>query len=60
MLDNGSEFKRDFTPLLMDFDIKTVLMSVQNPQDNAPADRVQQVILNMLVTKDLDKKYFTI
>ena len=32
VFDNGSEFKRDFTPLLKDFNIKPVLMSVNNPQ----------------------------
>ena len=58
VLDNSSEFKRDFTPLLKDFDIKSVLNLVKNPQANAPLDRVNQVILNMLVTKDLDNKVF--
>ena len=33
-------------------------MSVKNPQANSPADLVHQVILNMLVTKDLDNKLF--
>ena len=58
VFDNRSEFKRDFTPLLKDFDIKPVLTSVKNPQANAPVERVHQVILNMLVTKDLDNKVF--
>ena len=55
VFENGSEFKRDFTLLLKDFDIKPVLTSVKNPQDNAPVERVHKVILNMLVTKDLGK-----
>ena len=58
MFDNGSKFKRDFTPLLKDFDIKSVLTSVKNPQANAPVELLHQVILNMLVTKDLDNKVF--
>ena len=58
MFDNGSEFKQDLTPLLKDFDIKPVLTSVKNPQANAPVDQLYQVILNMLVTKDLDNKVF--
>ena len=58
VFDNGSEFKRDFTPMLKDFDIKTVLTSVKNPQSNAPVEQVHQVILNMLDTKDLDNKVF--
>ena len=58
MLDNGSEFKRDFNPLLKDFDIKTILTSVRNPQANATVEQVHQVILNMIVTKDLDNNLF--
>ena len=58
VFDNGSEFKRYFTTLLKDFNIKPVLTSVKKPQANAPVERVHQVILNMLVTKDLDKKVF--
>ena len=33
-------------------------MLVQKPQANAPVERVHQVILNMLVIKDLDNKLF--
>ena len=44
--------------MLKDFDIKPVLTLVKNPPDNAPVERVHQVILNMLVTKDLDKRVF--
>ena len=58
VFDNGSEFKRNFNPLLKDFDIKPVLTSVNNPQANAPLEQVHQVILNMLVTKDLYNKVF--
>ena len=55
---NGSDFKRYFTPLLNYFDIKPVLTLVKNPESNAPVERVHQVILNMLVTEDLDNKVF--
>ena len=58
VFDNGSEFKRYFNPLLKDFDIKPVITLVKNPQDNAPVERIHQVILNMHVTKDLDNKVF--
>ena len=44
--------------MLKYFDIKPVLTSVNNPQSNAPVERVHQVILNMLVTKYLDNKVF--
>ena len=60
MFDNSYEFKRDFTPLITDFYIKPVLTTIKKPQDNAPVDQVNQVILNMLVTKDHDKKSLTI
>ena len=55
VFDNGSEFKRDVTPFLKDFDIKPVLMSINNPQANTMVDQVHRVILNMLVIKHLDK-----
>ena len=44
--------------MLKYFNIKTVLTSVRNPKANAPVDRLHQVILNILVTKDLDNKVF--
>ena len=58
MFANGSDFKQDFTTLLNDFNIKPVLTLVNNPQANAPVERVHQEIFNMLVTKDLDDKFF--
>ena len=33
-------------------------MTIKNPQANALVERVQQVILNRLVTKDLANKFF--
>ena len=57
VFDNGSEFKRYFTTFLKDFDIKPVLMSVNNPQANAPVERLHPVILNMLPTKYLDNNF---
>ena len=58
MFYNGSECKQDFTPLLKEFNIKPVLISVKNPQANTMLNRVHQLILNMLVIKYLDKKVF--
>ena len=55
---NGYEFKQDFNPLLKDFGIKPVLMSDKNPQSNAPVEQEHQVILNMLVTKNIYNKVF--
>ena len=56
VFDNGSEFKRDFTTLLKDFDIKPVLKALKNPQANTTVERGHQAILNMLATKYLDKR----
>ena len=58
MFDYGYEFKREFTPLLKDFDIKPVLTTIKNPQANALVERIQQVTLNMIVTKYIDNKVF--
>ena len=58
VFDNGSEFKRDFVPLLKDFDIKPTLTSIKNPQSNAPVERVHQVLFHMFVTKDLSNRVF--
>lgn len=58
ILDNGSEFKKDFLVLLKDFDVKAVLTSVENPQANSPVERVHQVIQNMLATKDLESQTY--
>ena len=38
--------------------MKPVLTTIKPPQANAPVERVHQVILNMLVTKDLNNKVF--
>ena len=56
VFDNGSEFKRDFNPLLHYFNIKAVLTTIKNPQANTMLERGHQAILNMLATKFLDKK----
>ena len=40
------------------FDIKPVLMTIKNPQDNALVDQEHQVIFNIIFTKDLEDKLF--
>ena len=55
---NGSEFKKDFIPLLRDFAIKPKCTTIKNPQSNAPVERVHQVIGNMFITQELDTKIF--
>ena len=46
--DNGSEFKKNFQPLLKDLAIKPICTSVKNPQSNAILERIHQVTGNML------------
>ena len=58
MFENGYEFKQDFITLLKYFNIKPFTTTIKNPKDNTPVERVHRVILNMLVTKDLDNTVF--
>ena len=58
IFDNGSEFKKDFLPLLQDFSIKPRPTTVKNPQANAVVERVHQVVGNMLRTQDLENRIF--
>lgn len=53
LYDNGSEFKKNFQPLLKDFAIKATCTSIKNPQSNAILERIRQVVGSMLKTKDL-------
>ena len=56
--DNGSEFKKDFIPLLKDFGVKPKPTSIKNPQSNAIVERVHQVVGDMLRTHDLNEYDF--
>ena len=58
MFDNSCEFKQDYTPLLNYFDIKYVLTTIKNRQANASVQWLHQVILNILVTKEINNKVF--
>ena len=53
-MDNGSEFKRAFKPLLQTYGIKAKRISVKNPQANAILERIHQVIQDMLRTHALE------
>ena len=55
MIDNGSEFRQDFTPLLKYFALKHVCAKVNKPQDNNTVERLHQVIYKMILTKDIYK-----
>ena len=44
--------------MLKDFYIKPVLTTIKNPQGNDQVEWVNQVVLNILVTKYLDNKVF--
>ena len=52
IFDNGSEFKKDFIPLLKDWSIKPVCTTIENPQSNAPIGRIHQVLRQMFLTKN--------
>ena len=58
MIDNGSDFKLYFTTLLKEFNIKHILTKIKNPQANALVEQMHKLILNMIVTKDIDNKVF--
>ena len=60
LFDNGSEFKKDFQPLLKDFAIKATCTSIKNPQANAILERIHQVVGSMLKTKDLVNVVFDV
>ena len=60
LFDNGSEFKKDFQPLLQDFAIKPTCTSIKNPQANAILERIHQVVGSMLKTKDLVNVVFDV
>ncbi len=58
VFDNGSEFKKNFEPLLRDFSIKPKSTSIKNPQSNSPIERLHQVLKNMFTTKDMVHQTF--
>ena len=58
IFDNGSEFKKDFVPLLKDWSIRPQCTTIKNPQSNSPIERIHQVLRHMLLTKNLKEKIF--
>lgn len=58
IFDNGSEFKKDFIPLLKDFAVKPTCTSIKNPQANAILERIHQVVGSMLKTNNLQEVIF--
>ena len=58
LYDNGSEFKKDFQPMLKDFAIQATYTSIKNPQSNAILEQIHQVVGSMLKTQDLKEKIF--
>jgi len=58
IFDNGSEFKKDFVPLLKDFAIKPKCTTIKNPQSNSPVERIHQVLRHMFLTKNLKNQVF--
>ena len=61
LFDNGSEFKKNFQPLLNDFVIKATCTSIKNPQANAILEQIHQVVGSMLKqNKDLVNVVFNV
>lgn len=58
IFDNGSQFKKDFQPLLKDFRIKPSCTTIKNPQANAILERIHQVVKNMIRTQQLKSRIF--
>ena len=56
IFDNGSEFKKDFVPLLKDWSIKPKCTTIKNPQSNSPVERIHQVLRHMFLTKNLKEQ----
>ena len=60
IFDNGTEFKKDFLPLLKDLAIKPKCTTIKNPQANSIIERIHQVTGGMLKCKDLKNQIFDI
>ena len=58
MFDNGPNFKKYFTPLLKDSSTTTMWTYIKNPQTNTPVECIHQMIYNMIITKDIDRKIY--
>ena len=58
VFDNGSEFKKDFVPLLKDWSIKPKCTTIKNPTANSPVERIHQVIRHMFLTKIFKETIF--
>jgi hypothetical protein len=56
VFDNGSEFKKDFVPLLKDWSIKPKCTTIKNPQSNSPVERIHQVLRHMFLTKNMKEQ----
>ena len=58
VFDNGSEFKKDFVPLLKDWSIQPKYTTIKNPTANSPVERIHQVICHMFLTKNFKGTIF--
>jgi Integrase core domain. len=54
IFDNGSEFKKNFVPLLKDVSIKPTVTTIKNPQSNTVVERIHQVIDSIIKTQQLE------
>ncbi len=51
VFDNGSEFKKDFVPLLKDWSINPKCTTIINSTSNSPVERIHQVLRHNFLTK---------
>ena len=56
VFDNGSEFKKNFVPLLKDWTIKPKCTTIKNPQSNSLVERIHQVLRSTFLTKNLKEQ----
>ena len=56
VLDNGSEFNKDFVPLWKDLSIKPKCNTTKNPMSNSPVERINQVLWHMFLPKTSKNK----
>ena len=57
-IDNDSKFNGHFTPLLNEFTIPPIHAYMKNIQSDSTVEHIHQLIYNMIVTKDLDRKVY--
>ena len=58
IFNNGSEFEKNFIPLIKYFSVKPTCTTIKNPHANDILERIRQVVGNMLKIKYLTNVTF--